>query len=124
MALSAPYTQASRGAIQARVLHENTNQDAQLLEKTISYWAALWRIGCRAPPSPNGTLATAVPAEDHQTTTASVITHDVKQTHWHRSWRETWEEQQNERRRGQASKDTCRGHLIFDHDHEGQPLVR
>ena len=123
MALSAPYTRASRGAIQARVLHENTDHDAQLLEKTMSYWMALWRIGCRAPPSPSSTLAMAVPVEDqhhHQTTTASVITH--KQTHW-QGWRETWEEQQNERRRGQTSKDTCRGHLIFDHDHEGQPLV-
>ncbi|KAF9243075.1 hypothetical protein BU15DRAFT_86510 [Melanogaster broomeanus] len=38
-------------AIQTRVRYEGAlNQDAQLLEKTISYWAALLKTGCRAPP--------------------------------------------------------------------------
>ncbi|KIJ10874.1 hypothetical protein PAXINDRAFT_43681, partial [Paxillus involutus ATCC 200175] len=104
-ALSAPYSQASRGAIQTRVLHESVTQDAQLLEKTMSYWAALWRNGCGAPHDPYQTQSEIMPLVDGQ------------------SWRETWDEQQNERRRGQAIKVTCQGELIFSHDNKGRPFI-
>ncbi|KIJ11915.1 hypothetical protein PAXINDRAFT_15246 [Paxillus involutus ATCC 200175] len=99
-ALSAPYSQASRGHIQSRVqLYTSDNQDAQLLENTISYWAALWRNGCRAAPDPYQTKSKVTPESiDKQ------------------CWHETWEEQQNECRRGQTSKLTCKGRLVFDHE--------
>jgi len=50
-------------------LHKDINQDAQLLKKSVCYWATLWRAGCRVPLSPNGILL-AMAAEDlhcHQT---------------------------------------------------------
>ncbi|KIJ07136.1 hypothetical protein PAXINDRAFT_90891 [Paxillus involutus ATCC 200175] len=107
-ALSAPHFQASRDAVQSSLLalRKTLSPDAQLLQRTMSYWAALCRAGCSAPPDP------------------CQMNLEIIRTPRKQAWLETWDKQRDESHRGQPSKLTCKGQLIFDHGHDNQPIVR
>lgn len=105
-AISTPHESVTQQHVRSQILSQELGPSVLLLQKTHSFWAAMIKAGCRAPPDPYHSESRVVlPAGK-------------------RLWKEKWDEQCHAAHRGHVPQVTCQGQLILDYDHEGKMFIQ